>query len=68
MNAYPLSDYTAHLKRAVFSGNTPNDGRRGLQRVYVQCLESLISRPIALAAGPPGGSGGGAATRFISVV
>ncbi len=73
VNAYPLADYMTDLKRAVFHGNTPDAGRRGLQRVYVQRLEALISPPIALAAGPPAagppnGGGGGAATRFIPFV
>ena len=73
VNAYPLADYMTDLKRAVFHGNTPDAGRRGLQRVYVQRLEALIAPPIApaagpLAAGPPSGGGGVAATRFIPFV
>ena len=69
-NAYPLAEYMADLKRTVFSGNTPDAGRRQLQRVYVQRLEALVSPPTAPTAGPPGGGGGGggAAARFTPFV
>jgi hypothetical protein len=59
----------ADLKRTVFSGNAPDAGRRQLQRVYVQRLESLVSPPTAPTAGPPGGGGGGGAgARFTPFV
>jgi len=69
-NAYPLAEYMADLKRTVFSGNAPDAGRRGLQRVYVQRLESLVSPPTTPTGGPPGGGGGGggAGARFTPFV
>jgi hypothetical protein len=69
-NAYPLAEYMADLKRTVFSGNAPDAGRRQLQRVYVQRLESLVSPPTTPAGGPPGGGGGGggAGARFTPFV
>jgi hypothetical protein len=69
VNAYPLAEYLDDLKRAVFSGNAPDAGRRQLQRVYVQRLEALVAPPTAPTAGPPGGGGGGgAAARFTPFV
>ncbi len=70
VNAYPLAEYMADLKRAVFNGSAPDAGRRQLQRVYVQRLEALITPPTAPAGGPPGGGGGGggAAARFTPFV
>ncbi len=61
MNAYPLMEYLSDLKRNVFTGASPDAGRRQLQRVYVQRLEALVSPPSAPAAGPGGGGGGGGA-------
>lgn len=59
-NAYPLSDYMADLKRAVFTSSIPLDAnRRMMQRVYVQRLEALMSPPAAAPAAGPGGGGGG---------
>jgi hypothetical protein len=67
VNAYPLTEYMADLRRTVFAGNAPDAGRRQLQRVYVQRLEALITPPTAPASGPPGG-GGGASARFTPFV
>ena len=59
-NAYPLTEYLADLRRAVWSGAQPDANRRQLQRVYLQRLESLMTPPAAPAAGGgPGGGGGG---------
>lgn len=59
-NAYPLTEYMADLKRAMWSGAQPNANRRQLQRVYLQRLEAMMSPPEAAAAGGgPGGGGGG---------
>ena len=46
-NAYPLTDYLADLKRAVYAGAPLDGNRRQLQRVYLQRLEALISPPPA---------------------
>ena len=61
-SAYPLAAYMTDLRRALFPVAVPDAGRRTLQRVYVQRLESLIAPPAAAPAGPgaggPGGPGG----------
>lgn len=68
-NAYPLADYMADLKRAVFGGSAPDAGRRQLQRVYLQRLEAVIAPPSAPTGGAPGGGGGGGgAARFVPFV
>jgi hypothetical protein len=68
--AYPLAEYMADLKRAVFNGAAPDPSRRQLQRVYLQRLEALIAPPAAPAAGAGfgGGGGGGQAQRFTPFV
>lgn len=49
--AYPLADYLADLRRAVWSGRTPDASQRGAQRVYLDRLEALVSPPAAPAGG-----------------
>ncbi len=44
-NAYPLAEYLADLRRAIWSGSPPDANRRALQRVYVQRLEAMSVRP-----------------------
>ncbi|HEX6944101.1 MAG TPA: zinc-dependent metalloprotease [Gemmatimonadaceae bacterium] len=60
--AYPVAEYLADVKRAVWgSGAAPMEldaGRRTMQRVYIERLEALISPPApppAAAGAPPGG-------------
>ncbi|WP_396216672.1 zinc-dependent metalloprotease [Gemmatimonas sp.] len=68
-NAYPLAEYMADVKRALFNGASPDAHRRTLQRVYMQRLEALITPPSAAPAGPGGGGGfGGQAQRFTPFV
>jgi hypothetical protein len=56
-NAYPLAEYLADVKRAVWgTAAAPPEldaGRRTMHRVYLERLEALISPPAA-PAGPPG--------------
>jgi hypothetical protein len=67
-NAYPLTEYLADLKRAVWTGNL-DANRRTLQRVYLQRLEAIIAPPApAAAAGPGGGGGGGGGGRPVPFV
>jgi hypothetical protein len=61
--AYPVAEYLADLKRTMWTGATPDDVRRQLQRVYLQRLEALITPPA-----PPTGGPGGGATRQIPFV
>jgi hypothetical protein len=59
-NAYPLAEYLADVKRAVWgTAAAPPEldaGRRTMHRVYLERLEALISPPPAPAA-PPGAGG-----------
>ncbi|MEP6763601.1 MAG: zinc-dependent metalloprotease [Gemmatimonadaceae bacterium] len=64
-NAYPLADYLADLKRAVWTGAPLDGNRRQLQRVYLQRLEALISPP-AVTPAPPGPNGPARATPFVT--
>ena len=61
-NAYPVSEYLADVRRAVWgTTGTPMEldaGRRTMHRVYIERLEALISPPPA-PAGPPGAAPGG---------
>ncbi len=57
-NAYPLTEYLADLKRAMWSGAQPDANRRQLQRVYLQRLEGMIT--------PPEGGGGGRSVPFVT--
>jgi hypothetical protein len=62
-NAYPVSEYFADLKRAVWgaigASPLPDAHRRALQRAYLERLEALVSPPAPAAAagaragGPP---------------
>ncbi|MEP6836308.1 MAG: zinc-dependent metalloprotease [Gemmatimonas sp.] len=66
-NAYPLTEYMADLKRAVWS-TAPDGNRRVLQRVYLQRLEALVSPPApppAAAAAP--GAAPSRPTPFVTV-
>ncbi|MCC6244175.1 MAG: zinc-dependent metalloprotease, partial [Gemmatimonadaceae bacterium] len=63
--AYPLAEYMADVRRALFTTRTPDAGRRQLQRVYVQRLEALIAPP---AAAPGAAGGGGAPPRYTPFV
>jgi hypothetical protein len=60
--AYPVAEYLADVKRAVWgtAGALPelDAGRRTMHRVYLERLEALISPP-APPAGPPGGGQAG---------
>ncbi len=67
-NAYPLAEYLTDLKRAAWSGVSPDANRRQLQRVYVQRLEALIAPPPAPTSGPGQGPGGGIPTASPRVV
>jgi len=58
-NAYPITEYMADLKRAMWSGAQPDMNRRQLHRVYLQRLESLMAPPAPPAAPAAGGGGGG---------
>ena len=56
-NAYPLTEYLADLKRAVWSAAPLDGNRRVLQRVYLQRLDVLVSPPAPAApAAPPTGA------------
>jgi hypothetical protein len=65
INAYPLMEYMAELKRSVFTNGSPDAGRRQLHRVYLQRLDALLSPPASPAAA---GGGGGGAARFVPFV
>ena len=68
-NAYPVAEYMSDLKRALFSGSSPDAHRRTLQRVYLQRLEALIAPPTATTgAGGAAGFGGGQNARFTPFV
>jgi len=61
-NAYPVAEYLADVKRAVWGTATAlpelDAGRRTMHRVYIERLEALISPPPpppAAAGAPPGG-------------
>jgi len=60
-NAYPLTEYMADVRRAVWgspgSGTSPDANRRVMQRVYLERLDALIS-PQAPPAAPQGFGGG----------
>jgi hypothetical protein len=55
--AYPLAEYMSDLKRAVWSGSSPDAGRRQLQRVYLTRLAALVNPP-APPTPPPGAAPG----------
>lgn len=57
VNAYPLAEYMGDLKRALWTGASPDANRRALQRVYLQRLESIVSPPEAPAGGGAGPRG-----------
>ncbi|HEX2191420.1 MAG TPA: zinc-dependent metalloprotease [Longimicrobiaceae bacterium] len=52
--AYPVADYLADLRRAVWAGRTPDANLRTLQRVYLDRLGVLVNPPAA----QPGADGG----------
>ena len=54
--AYPLVEYLGDLKRAMWSGTSPDANRRQLQRVYLQRLEALINPPAQAAGAQPTGA------------
>jgi len=62
-HAYPLTEYVADVKRAVWGGPGAavelDPGRRAMHRVYLERLEALITPPAPppAAAGPGGGGG-----------
>lgn len=60
-NAYPLAEYLADVKRAVWGTATASPeldaGRRTMHRVYLERLEALISPPPPPPAAPPGAAG-----------
>ncbi len=62
--AYPVTEYLADVKRAVWGTATApvelDAGRRTMHRVYLERLEALISPPAPPAA-PPGAAPGGPA-------
>lgn len=57
-NAYPLTEYMADLKRAVWGGSAADAGRRQEQRVYLQRLDAIINPPAATAPALGGGAPG----------
>lgn len=57
-NAYPLAEYMADLKRAVWGGSAADAGRRQEQRVYLQRLDAIINPPAATAPALGGGAPG----------
>jgi hypothetical protein len=54
--SYSLVQYFSDLHAAVWQGGEPDEGRRLLQRVYLERLEALMQPP---AAAPPAATGGG---------
>jgi hypothetical protein len=66
-NAYPLTEYMADVKRAVFNGAAPDANRRQLQRVYVTRLGAIVNPPAAPAGAPQPGGGQGRPTPFATV-
>jgi hypothetical protein len=59
-NAYPLGEYLADLRQAVFGSPVaaePDANRRGLQRVYIERLQAIVAPPPAPAGAGPGGGG-----------
>ncbi len=64
-NAYPLAEYMADLKRAVWGGSAADAGRRQEQRVYLQRLDAIINPPTA-AAPALGGGAPGRPTPFVT--
>ena len=61
--AYPVAEYLADVKRAVWGTATAvpelDAGRRTMHRVYLERLEALISPPAPPAAPPGGGPAAG---------
>ena len=47
---YTLAAYFTDLNDAVWSGSSPDESRRALQRVYVERLDALLRPPAASAA------------------
>ena len=59
-NGYPLAAYLTDLRQAVWNGSAPDEGRRVVQRAYLERLGAIGSPPPAPAGlGGPGGPGGG---------
>jgi hypothetical protein len=59
-HAYPLGEYLADLRQAVFGSPVaaePDANRRGLQRVYIERLQAIVAPPPAPAGAGPGGGG-----------
>jgi hypothetical protein len=59
---YPLSAYLADLRRALWPGPTTDEGRRTMQRVYLDRLAAIVTPPAPATGGPGGGQGGGGGT------
>jgi uncharacterized protein DUF4953/uncharacterized protein DUF5117/uncharacterized protein DUF5118 len=56
VKAYPLAEYMADVKRAIWSGPlaiTPDANRRALQRAYVARLGAIVSPPAPAPAAAP---------------
>jgi len=54
-NAYPLAEYLADLRRAVWDGDgTPDANRRTLQRVYLERMAAIVTPPAPAPAAPAG--------------
>ena len=59
LNAWPLADYMAEVKRLIWNttpGQTPDPNRRALQRAYVARLGAIVNPP----APPPAAAGAAA--------
>ena len=56
-DSYTLTQYLSDLHSAVWQGRAPDDGRRALQRVYLERLEALMHPPTASASTGTGGGG-----------
>jgi len=55
--AYAPAEYLGDLRRTVWTGASPDDNRRALQRVYLDRLAALVVPPAPAAAGAGGGGG-----------
>jgi hypothetical protein len=66
VNAYPVTEYMADVKRVVFNGPSTDATRRQLQRVYLTRLGTIVNPPAAPAGAAPAGAPG-RPTPFLTV-
>lgn len=58
-NGYPLAQYLADVRAMVWSGAAPDEGRRTIQRAYLERLGAIVSPPAPTPAAAGGAGQGG---------